>query len=309
MEKRSSFAKRDRNSSTSINVGRSCHDLVMRHKFCSQTTILRVDASQWREKNIFESFELYKILHLEKLTTIEHFLAIARDKKFCEAFNKSSNCFVIIAEVFKEGMSSMIDVMNCFASENYLNRPLIIQLKVERLGSTNIFYKECRVNGVKLVELSEVSQIKNETFGENLNFEVFLHQLKSNIGGTFTGDNLLSCEINLLDCPANAAFVNWATESHSSLLIRFLKLFIKKEIGQPAIVNAIRISTPDTLAALLDFPINTEDCSSNNLNNDQIESFTISAVESGKIEMLQFLLRLVFMREVTSNRQKHLFCM
>ena len=203
----------------------------------------------------------------------------------------------------------MIDVMNCFASENYLNRPLIIQLKVERSGSTNIFYKECRVNGVKLVQLPKVSQIKNETFGENLNFEVFLHQLKSNIGGTFTGDNLLSCEINLLDCPENAAFVNWATESHSSLLIRFLKLFIKKETGQPAIVNAIRISTPDTLAALLDFSINTEDCSSNNLNNDQIESFTISAVESGKIEMLQFLLRLVFMREVTSNRQKHLFCM
>ena len=303
MKETSLSAKPDDKSSTIINVGKSFLNFfkVKRHKFYSPTTIRHIDASQWREKNIFESFELYKILHLEKLTSIEHFLEIARDKKFCEAFNKSSNCFVIIAEVFKEGMSSMIDVMNCFASENYLNRPLIIQLKVERSETAKIFYKECRVNEVNLVELPEVSLTKDEIFGENLNFELFLRLLKSNIGGEFTGGDLLSCKINLSDVHKNKSFINWAAESDNSLLIRFLKLIIIEETNKLTIANAIKTSSPDTLAALLDFPINTDDCFSKALDHDQIERFTILAVESGKIEMLQFLLRLVFKGGVTAS--------
>ena len=296
MDKNSLSAKPDDNPSTSINVGKSLQNSfkVKRHKFYSQTTIRHIDASQWRDKNMFESFELYKIIHLEKLTTIEDFLEIARDKKFCEAFNKSSNCFVIIAEVFKEGMSSMIDVMNCFASENYLNRPLIIQLKVERSETAKIFYKECRVNEVNLVELPEVSLTNDETFGGSLSLELFLRLLKSNIGGEFTGGDLLSCEINLSDVHKTKSFINWAADSDNSLLIRFLKLIIIEEIGKLTIDNAIKSSSPDTLAALLDFPINTDDCFSKALDHDQIKRFTILAVGRDEIEMLQFLLRLVF---------------
>lgn len=221
-----------------------------------------------------------KALVFENFNTIQEFLEVFQTEKFKNFLRNSSHCFVVVGNIKKAGLISPEDFLLHFKAGSLTKKPLIIQLNIESLKIKKLFFKDFDENELEAFEDGEEKFDENElitkiTSTESFDFKSLLKALKSRFAGSFDGD-ILSCTVNEEKNIQGIGLIDCFIEKDEAFVVRFLKLFSTKQITKVSLKTAAIYAGPRTIAALLDFPFDT--------NKNRLESSFIEVLKSTSID-------------------------
>lgn len=231
---------------------------VKRKYEIDQIVVQKIDISQ-QEQQTLELNITSKVLTFENCITIQEFFQTLRNEKTQTFLNKSSNCFVLIANVFKEGPIPLTDedFVDMFEGIDLGERPFVIQINVNHPATSKIFFKnhgetKFRTFDDKKEKSEEDFKLTMQT--PHFDFEIFLTMLNSKVGSILNCD-MLKWKIDTSD---GNRLIDLAVKADNVLTVRFLKLFAREEVDVKSLVLAARVAGSETFSALLDLSINDD---------------------------------------------------
>lgn len=263
-----------------------------------QESVKKVNVDFEEHKTLTAS-EKCKILVIENCATIPHFLEIIKEENFSSFFKASLNCFILIADIKNSRLIEFSSFLEFFDTTSIPPRPFLIQVNVINVKDSKIFLKlkgeidfTCfESKDRKIKEKDFVSQICDGKFS----FDLLMKALTSNILWKFRWKHLdMQNRYRKFN---GLKLMEHAVESDCALCVRFLKLFTTA-VDENLLEKIVKTSNVETLRAFLDFPF-IDERKELRLNDDLIQvltskhkNFFCIAAESGKPEVLAFLLRL-----------------
>lgn len=202
-----------------------------------------------------------KVLVIKKCNSIQHFLEFWRNENTQNSLKISTHCFIIVAEIYEEGVTSLQELLENFPCNQLADRPLIIQLRLKNGSRYEIFYKEIGSNVLQKFLSSNNRFTKSMITSSKLSFSLLLQILQQNIGGKFDGIDLLSCQIEISKTFDDLTIMDLAARDDDVLSARFLRIFYNSKPKTATLELAVKSSSPELLSALLDFSLS--DCQEN----------------------------------------------
>lgn len=252
----------------------------------------QVEAVCLKEKKF--QIEKEKILVINNCLSLEHFIEHITSENLLKCLKASTHCFVIVAEVMKLGMTAFDDVVQRLLCFELIERPLVIQLSVVDEVETKIFFKDFGINKLQIFEQSVVKMDDKFFSSRKLNFLLLLQALHANIGGKFDGRNILTCQIEVSKTTDDFRLIDLAARDDDVLSTRFLNLFFDSNPGIKTLELAVKNASPETVAALLNVPLNESHQKFSELgdllNIHEVEDLIATAAAQGKVETLKFLI-------------------
>ena len=243
-----------------------------------------------------------RILIVDNCDTIEHLLQVMREEKMKTYLEKSSHCFVVVANIKKLGSFDLDDFATIFDCASLAKSVLIIELFVESVRKSNYYFKNHLERKLRTCDI-EMEEISEETFEHrmmNFDFNFLLKTLYWKRFGSFAG-KILKWKIDVDIKFKGKSLLEWAVESNNTLVVRFLKLFIDKAPDLKLLEAALKLPTSNMMSALLDLDIvddgkeifldrSLSTSLTSKLNG--FENLLCGAVKLGSAESVRFVLRM-----------------